>query len=330
MTHLDEGLLHAYLDGELSGERPEVEQHLADCGECRERLQAARRLREQAREILGAAGPTNLSAPPFERVLQRARGQGRRARTPASVILAWAASLAVAVTAGWYARGLLVTRAVSPAAELARAPAVAAQPPAPAAPATKRPEVPAGNLPVADRAQRPSSTVVAAAAAEKVGAATGTIGEQVNAAPAPAAAAKLVVAQEAAPEPAERAARARAQLASPVVLNPAGWTAVNQRAAEERLGGPIATVPDLPLLGYAVSGTGPTTVVRTIQVLGAGATVELYQRRAGAPMKSAAAAAAPGSGTASLTVSWEGYSVTGTAPVPADSLRRLLARLSHP
>ena len=100
--------------------------------------------------------------------------------------------------------------------------------------------------------------------------------------------------------------------------------------AEERLGGQIATIPGLPLLGHALPGTGQHTVVRTIQVLGPGTTIELYQRRAGTQARSGALAAAESTGVTSQTVDWRGYSVTGTAPVPADSLRRLLGRLSAP
>ena len=39
MSHIDEGVLEAYLDGETEEEeRRELEQHLETCIECRERL----------------------------------------------------------------------------------------------------------------------------------------------------------------------------------------------------------------------------------------------------------------------------------------------------
>jgi len=39
MSHVDEGLLHAYLDGELTPvERARVDDHLAGCLACRTRL----------------------------------------------------------------------------------------------------------------------------------------------------------------------------------------------------------------------------------------------------------------------------------------------------
>ncbi len=327
MTHLDDGQLHAYLDGELAAERPTLERHLAGCAECRERLEAARRLRERSGAVLRSSGPADAPAPPFEEVLRRARGRERRPRTPARVMLAWAASLAVAVTAGWYARGLLSARGAPAAAELARAHAVEARPPAPAQVAAARPAAPTRSAPAANRTQQSPSTAVAAAPAEAAAAVTR---EQADVAPQPAvAAAKGVAAQEPALAPTEVVSRARTRLAAPTVLNPAGWTTVSRSAAEERLGGRIGAIPELPLLGYAISGTGANTVVRTIQVLGAGMTIELYQRRAAARTEPVAVPA-PGAGVTSLTVNWEGYSVTGTAPVPADSLRRLLARLSRP
>ena len=74
-------------------------------------------------------------------------------------------------------------------------------------------------------------------------------------------------------------------------------------------------------------------------MLGPGLTIELVQERTAAPMRERAAvpAAAPQAGRAlrdepglSVTVAWEGFSVTGRALVPADSLRKLLSRLSRP
>jgi hypothetical protein len=97
------------------------------------------------------------------------------------------------------------------------------------------------------------------------------------------------------------------------------WITVPPSEAARRLGGPLATIPGLPSLGTAVSGTGASAMARTLQVLGPGLTVELVQSRA------EPAAGEPGQ---ALTVQWEGFSVTGHALVPRDSLRRLLQRLT--
>jgi hypothetical protein len=111
MSHIDEGTLHAYLDraAQPNGDWREIEDHLATCPECRERLVEARALRERAAAILKASGPAAVSQPPFDAVLARAgRGRSRRVfgldRLRA---LGWAASIALAVGVGWMARGAL-------------------------------------------------------------------------------------------------------------------------------------------------------------------------------------------------------------------------------
>src|ERR1051325_10141148 len=58
MSHVDEGTLHAYLDGELSSsERAAVDAHLGQCGECRAALAEERALLERASALLGSAPP---------------------------------------------------------------------------------------------------------------------------------------------------------------------------------------------------------------------------------------------------------------------------------
>src|SRR5829696_3181268 len=121
MQHVDEGQLHAYLDGELTepGDDPrEVERHLAGCAECQALLDGVKLLRERGRSLL--ADPLPVAAPPFEEVIARANRPApkagwlpRRAAT-----LAWAASIMVALGAGWLARDLL-RREEAPRAEMA-------------------------------------------------------------------------------------------------------------------------------------------------------------------------------------------------------------------
>jgi hypothetical protein len=110
--------------------------------------------------------------------------------------------------------------------------------------------------------------------------------------------------------------------------------------AERRLGGPVAIIPGLLSLGTSVLGTGEGAVARTLQVLGPGLTIELVQQRARTAEGEravAARAAMPQAGRAlasepgqSLTVQWQGFSVTGRALLPADSLRKLLQSLRAP
>src|SRR5215218_4397780 len=100
MQHIDEGQLHAYLDGELTepGDDPrEVERHLEECAECRGVMDGVRLLRERGRSLL--ADPLPVEQPPFEAVVARSRRtRPRAAWLPRRVApLAWAASVVVAL-----------------------------------------------------------------------------------------------------------------------------------------------------------------------------------------------------------------------------------------
>jgi len=103
MPHVDEGTLHAYLDGELpSAERKTLEAHLAECASCHAMLEEERALLDRASALLGTARPTDRPAPPFEQLsLPRApRRSPWRVRTS----VAWAASIALALGIGYYLR----------------------------------------------------------------------------------------------------------------------------------------------------------------------------------------------------------------------------------
>jgi TonB family protein len=117
MPHIDEGNLHALLDGALTGDAAAAARaHLQLCSNCRARLDEAERIREQADAILAGAAPVTAAPPEFEEILARARAvspspQGPpRAGTPARFgaprTLAWAASLVLALAGGWWAHEL--------------------------------------------------------------------------------------------------------------------------------------------------------------------------------------------------------------------------------
>jgi hypothetical protein len=140
MSHVDDGRLHAYLDGALESreERLRVEDHLKLCPDCRTRLEAARGDREGAGEILGLLGPEEVRVPPFEELLARRGGEAggggvggagsgasgsgasgspsagpapspsRSSGTPRLNRLAWAATVVLALGGGWVARGALM------------------------------------------------------------------------------------------------------------------------------------------------------------------------------------------------------------------------------
>jgi anti-sigma factor RsiW len=107
MSHVDEGTLHAYLDGQLSeGQRREVEAHLAACTECQARLEQATALAQRVSELMAELEPGPVQAPAWREI--EARAAARRPGTPrrswVRPSLAWAASIAVAFAVGWFSR----------------------------------------------------------------------------------------------------------------------------------------------------------------------------------------------------------------------------------
>jgi anti-sigma factor RsiW len=121
MWHVDEGALHAYLDGALdeypAGEARRVREHLETCRECTDRLAVERRVREEAQDILGMASP-RVEVPSFEELRAYVKAQAPR-RTAASARLyrmSWAASVVLALGTGWLLRGGVPPTAVAPAA----------------------------------------------------------------------------------------------------------------------------------------------------------------------------------------------------------------------
>ncbi|UCC25610.1 MAG: zf-HC2 domain-containing protein [Gemmatimonadales bacterium] len=128
MRHVDDGALHAWLDGEMevypADEARWIREHLATCSACAERLEDARALREEAVAILSGDDVELENLPSLEELRAQARGSGaghepvvggggdagpvrgsrgrRRSRQ-----LAWAASIVLAAGAGWMANALL-------------------------------------------------------------------------------------------------------------------------------------------------------------------------------------------------------------------------------
>jgi len=108
MSHVDEGALHAYLDGVLDEYPPadaeRIRGHLDHCASCSERLVVERRIRSDAQAMLAMAVP-DVEKPSFEEL--RAYVERTRVRPSASRRLSrlgWAASVVVAVGAGWMLR----------------------------------------------------------------------------------------------------------------------------------------------------------------------------------------------------------------------------------
>jgi anti-sigma factor RsiW len=104
MSHIDEGTLHSYLDGEVSDvQRTEIEGHLATCDECRANLETAEALSVRAADLLAELEPGAVQAPTWREIEERAAARRRAAprRFRFRPGLAWAASIALAFAIGW-------------------------------------------------------------------------------------------------------------------------------------------------------------------------------------------------------------------------------------
>jgi hypothetical protein len=109
MSHVDEGALHAYLDGALdeypAAEARRVREHVETCAICAERLAEERRVRDDARAILDLAAP-KVEVPTFEELRAYVRaGQSKRVAFSRLYKMSWAASVVLALGTGWMIRG---------------------------------------------------------------------------------------------------------------------------------------------------------------------------------------------------------------------------------
>jgi hypothetical protein len=286
MSHVDEGTLHAYLDGELEGIQPgataTLEAHLAGCEECRARLEDARRVRERASRILEQAGAPPVDVPPFDVVLRRARGAhsapgaaGPGRRRP-FLPLAWAASIALALLGGWWAHDM--ARRTPPATVLfeaaVQAADAAAQPEA-APPATGGQDAPASAAPVAPPTPAQLRPGQRATGSEEVAATPSRLAERgAPSVAAPRTAARALdavagervqafgAAQAAADARRGEAARAPggADAAAALVAADAAvagaWTPVDRAEAERRLGGKLILVEGLDVASIEAALAG--------------------------------------------------------------------------
>lgn len=100
MPHLEEGLLHELLDGEIpSTDLPPIQAHLVVCPECRARLEEAREFAADADRMIETIELTEQDTPSRAELPPRARPTRWRRD------VAWAATVVVAVGAGYLARG---------------------------------------------------------------------------------------------------------------------------------------------------------------------------------------------------------------------------------
>ena len=284
MSHVDEGTLHAYLDGELpSAERAALEEHLAGCATCRANLTEERALRERASAVLGSARPAERPAPPLEQLRRAPQRSPWRVRRS----FAWAASIALALGLGYYMR--------SPGAS-----PVASVPPAPAQPvalaqnravATEEDKTPARpqsqRRPGERQASRPVDEV--AQANTRVDSAL-LFAEtaRVAAAHAPRLADSVKLDAGAVSGALARAERDRASAAPASVivdgaparqLGSTAWPMINRRLARSILGEEPVGLPGLATRAFRrAPGTDGTVVVE--QVLDSSTVIQIFQRPA--------------------------------------------------
>jgi anti-sigma factor RsiW len=318
MSHVDDGTLHAYLDGELTPvEVGQLESHLAGCAGCRARLDEARVLIERAARLLGVAVPPGpeRAAPPLHR-LRQPRLAWRRLRVP----LAWAATIVLALGLGWYGGSLRMapstaeertTSALDAAREPVSQTETRAATPAPgrrakaAAPGQTVPPSPAATGAVADRPAREESD------------------ERPAAAPSAPVASNAVVAPQAASGFALREAATEPRSTT--------WPVIEAQPARDLLGAAPVAIP-----GYDVRvlrrNPGVAREVVVEQVI-AGIVVSLFERpinvdlRAGRPDdrdRAANGLVAKVAANERLARFVGRLRVEISGPLPMDSLSRLL------
>ena len=348
MSHVDDGMLHAYLDGALSAlDAVRVERHVADCAACQQRLDSARVLVQRAARLLEWASPPADRAAP---ALAQLRPYSiPRWRAP----VAWAATIVIALGIGVYGGQLVLgSRSPAPAREakeevaassrdaqfnyraapitvIADSPnAVAAPSPAPAAPAPVA-QAPAAGIttaavPSRDTAANKLADATAKASVDSAGAAAlgaRRLEEAPVAAAAPASqreADSLRGRASSFVAPAGEMRRA-ANVAAPAATGAGAPATITADSARVLLGTAPLALPDYPVTGIRVRD-GAVVVEH---VLPPGRVIRLVQRRVAPEALNEAQVQVAGEALARYA---DGLRVEISGPMAADSLSQLLGR----
>ncbi len=328
MSHVDDGALHAYLDGELSPvERARLEAHVAECPACQTQLEEERALVERASLLLGVAQPPERVAPPL-----RELGRPRliwRLRVP----LAWAASVTLALGFGYYLRGTNEKPAFQAASGEVDsfAPLIAdnlqdraAAPAAPPEAAARRAERHAADQ-VATRQDQPAERANTEAPAAGVAAVPEARMRPATPAPVPSAAIATA-------PPAADLAAVRGRLVA------TQWPIIRPGPARDLLGADPVGVPGLAVRNIRRSPTGDVVVVE--QAIDSATMIQVFQQRmedqpvtrqlerSAAPSSAAPSALYRGyTGTERLARFVGGLRVEISGPLSTDSLNRLLEQV---
>lgn len=284
MSHVDEGQLHAYLDGALGSDelRSQVEDHLRLCADCRSRLDAARRDREDAGQILALLDPGEVRVPPLEELLsarggdlrgEPARGAGSgRSGSAVPLRLAWAASVLLALGGGWMLRSAAMPGEGGAPSTVASAVSMA----------ETRGGAAADHA--ADRAADVAPDLAAGAAAEEAVA----LAAPAPSAPVPGGAsvaeAPAVAGREPALDPVQEPAMDAVAVAGDLALEESAeesfsWVDISPAAAAELLGQPPLELEGIPWERLEALQTEDQILVRSFHPLDDGARIELLQGR---------------------------------------------------
>jgi len=332
VSHVDEGTLHAYLDGELPGaERAQLETHLAECAPCRDRLTEERGLIERADRLLTLAelpaGHTHRPAP--------APVQSRRRRPRFAVPAAWAASIAAAFLTGWLLRPTPQTARYAADETKQIAAAVPADSSASASGRDAAAPEALNRTPAArhqaaktsqDSAALQSRTLAVEAETSVVPVVKPGVIENAGrpalrgAAPAPIPPATVAIT----PSPAAPQTASTADMAVGLAERRAigtTWTAIAAEPARRALGTDVVRIPGIPVRDILQNPKVPNEVMVEQDV--AGTIIQLLQ----SPLDSAAGAMASGYAQNPLQKAVGRLQVRISGPLAPDSLLKLLDRV---
>ena len=321
MSHPDEGTIQMLLDGELDpAERRRVERHVDECAACAATLAEARGFLEEADRLVGVLEVPQRA--PRRRVAPRRRALVRT--------LAWAASIVVAVGAGYWARGSTPLATNTTILQDGEA----------------HPEPDAAPPPLAARNEPVRAAVPAESGARRDTDAAKATGEAKEAerARADAPAPKAIAPSPASPATANRAERAAQPEALAAPLARAAdeaaigrWRVIAMEEAVRLLGGQLRLIdgltPDRVETGPGTAVAGADPALPLVRVVYASGAVVLDQQRpliVADARQAAAAKAVGGVATESSATAWRQqgairFVVTGS--VSTDSLRALGERV---
>ena len=328
VSHVDEGTLHAFLDGELpAGERAQVESHLVECAACRNRLTEERGLIERADRLLTlAALPTGHThrPPPAS-----APAPSLRRRPRLTVSAAWAASIALAFLTGWMLRP--TAQVTGKAAEETKQ--IAAAIPADSAASAAHQDAPAPAPATLYRARASRQAAKTNQDSITVEAETTVVpvlkpgviepaGRPAlrGAAPAPIPPATVAITPStAAPRSAETADLAVAPERRAIGTT---WTAISAEPARRALGTDVARIPGIPVRDILQNPEIPNQVM-VEQEVADGTIIQLLQ----SPLDSTVAAMSFGYARNPLQKAVGRLQVRISGPLAPDSLLKLLDRV---